>query len=74
MHCTGMGYSGGRHLVPVANMRGVIGGRRRVHRARGAGTSGGARHARAQIVRKIMHERGVSLPVASSIVKHEGLY
>jgi hypothetical protein len=43
--------------------------------AGGAG-SGGARSggARGAIVKKIMRERGVSLPQASSIVKSEGLY
>lgn len=30
--------------------------------------------ARAEIVRRVMHERGVSLPQASRIVKEEGLY
>jgi hypothetical protein len=32
------------------------------------------RSARAQIVAKVMRERGVSLPQASRIVKQEGLY
>jgi len=38
--------------------------------------SGGARHgmSRQMMVSKIMKERGVSLPMASSIVKKEGLY
>jgi hypothetical protein len=36
--------------------------------------SGGKRNARAEIVKKIMKERGVKLMEASSIVKKEGLY
>jgi hypothetical protein len=35
---------------------------------------GGGRGARAQIVKKIMKERGVGMIQASSIVKREGLY
>jgi hypothetical protein len=40
----------------------------------GAGASGGARSARAEIVKKIMSERGVGMIEASRIVKSEGLY
>jgi hypothetical protein len=35
---------------------------------------GSKRSDRAEIVRQVMRERGVSLPQASSIVKNEGLY
>jgi uncharacterized protein YjgD (DUF1641 family) len=38
------------------------------------GASGGARSARAEIVKKIMSERGVGMIEASRIVKSEGLY
>ena len=38
------------------------------------GAKSGARSARAAIVKKVMAERGVSLPQASRIVKEEGLY
>jgi hypothetical protein len=34
----------------------------------------GKRNARAEIVKKVMKERGVKLMEASSIVKKEGLY
>lgn len=40
----------------------------------GAKKQSGARSARAAIVKKVMAERGVSLPQASRIVKEEGLY
>ena len=40
----------------------------------GLGKSGGKRSARAEIVKKVMKERGVKLMEASSIVKKEGLY
>jgi len=40
----------------------------------GGGASGGARSARAEIVKKIMSERGVGMIEASRIVKSEGLY
>lgn len=52
---------------------------RGANRARGTtgdlGATGGKKpNARAQIVKKIMQQRGVSLPEASKIVKAEGLY
>lgn len=40
----------------------------------GGARSGGARSARSAIVKKVMQERGVNLPTASSIVKREELY
>lgn len=36
--------------------------------------SGGARKARAEIVKKVMKEKGLSLPMASKYVKEHGLY
>lgn len=68
-----------KNLAPLAGpegqaVSGAIGalgyGRRR--RAK-AGPNDG-RKARAQIVAKVMRERGCSLPEASKIVKAEGLY
>jgi hypothetical protein len=38
------------------------------------GKKTGARSARAAVVKRVMAERGVSLPQASKIVKEEGLY
>ena len=40
----------------------------------GLGKSGGKRSLRADIVKQIMKERGISLMAASSAVKKEGLY
>jgi hypothetical protein len=55
--------SGRRH--PVAHM---------VKHRRGGSESGGARGARAQIVKQVMQQHGLSLPQASSFVKQHGLY
>jgi hypothetical protein len=45
-----------------------------VNKLMGLGKKSDGRQARAQIVRQVMQERGVSLPQASKIVKAEGLY
>jgi hypothetical protein len=52
-------FKGGA-LVPVAQMKGIKGGK--------------APSKRTQLVKKIMKERGVSMIQASSIIKKEGLY
>jgi hypothetical protein len=60
-----------------ASMPRAIGGKKRVSKsAGGVAMSAGVRSggARGVIVSRIMKERGVSLPQASSIVKKEGLY
>jgi len=58
-------------VVEKSQMQGVVGGGRS-----GGGISGGAdgRKARADIVKKVMKERGVSMIQASKIVKAENLY
>jgi vacuolar-type H+-ATPase subunit H len=67
---TGGGKSGGRRLVPRANLpSSSMGGGAK--KAKGA-TDG--RKARAQIVKKVMMEHGMSLPEASKYVKANGLY
>lgn len=54
----------------------VVGGNLKVaSQNKGSSMSGfGKKNDRAEIVKKVMKERGVSLPVASSIVKKEKLY
>jgi hypothetical protein len=46
---------------------------RRAPARRAPARKGGA-HVRGALVKKVMAQRGVSLPIASRIVKHEGLY
>lgn len=53
----------------------VVGGNLKVSsQNKGSSMSGFGKKNRAEIVKKVMKERGVSLPVASSIVKKEKLY
>jgi hypothetical protein len=60
---SGCGVSGGKNLSGMTD------------RTIGGGVSGGdGRKARAEIVKKIMKERGVKMIEASKIVKAEGLY
>ena len=59
------GLGKGRKLVPVAQMQGV----------KGAGGSGGKKpNIRAEIVRKVMKEKGCSMIEASKFVKANNLY
>lgn len=61
----GSGMSGGA-LVPVANMKASY--------MAGQGRSGGGRSKRAEIVKKIMKEKGLSMIEASKYVKQHNLY
>lgn len=64
-------------LAPIAGAVGAVGkavgGRKRVVKRRRKSKATGARAKRNALVRKIMRERGVSLPQASRIIKEEGL-
>jgi hypothetical protein len=63
--------SGNPELAPVAALatQQALKGKKR-----GGGAASGKRSERGAIVKRIMAERGVSLPQASKIVKEEGLY
>lgn len=60
----GEGMTGG--LVPVANMK--------ASSMAGMGRSGGGKSKRAELVRKIMKEKNLSLPQASKYIKEHNLY
>jgi len=73
---SGAGKSGGRRLVPRANLpSSSMGGGARKRKApkKAVGATDG-RKARAQVVKKVMMEHGMSLPEASKYVKVNGLY
>jgi len=80
-YAMGDAHTGGRrrHHILGAEGDAHTGGRRHHRRgAEGDAHTGGRKHrkpsARNLIVRKVMAERGCSLPEASAIVKREGLY